>query len=178
MFICFLKNIFASIDKFAHIHKQPFLIMKRQIKVDTPLGLLYVVFYGTAVVGISFTEDFNIEVTHLETSIDYDVAKQLSDYFEGKRTYFDFAVELIGSKFQQVVWLELMKIPYGTVTTYGEIARRIGKPLASRAVGMACNRNPLLLVVPCHRVVGANGKLVGFACGMNIKKYLLDLEKS
>ncbi len=152
--------------------------MKRQIKVDTPMGLLYVVFYGTSVVRISFTEDFNIEVTHLDTAIDYDVAKQLNDYFEGKRTYFDFAVELTGSKFQQAVWLELMKIPYGTVTTYGEIARRIGKPLASRAVGMACNRNPLLLVVPCHRVVGANGKLVGFACGVNIKKYLLDLEKS
>lgn len=82
-----------------------------------------------------------------------------------------------GTDFQQKVWNELKKIPYGTTCTYGEIAVRIGNPKASRAVGNACNKNPIPILIPCHRVVGSKGDLVGFASGLDVKKHLLDLEK-
>ena len=75
-----------------------------------------------------------------------------------------------------MAWKELLRIPYGTTVTYGEVAERIGKPQASRAVGMACNRNPLLIAVPCHRVVGAGGKMTGYAAGIDKKRFLLELE--
>ena len=84
---------------------------------------------------------------------------------------------MVGTPFQQRVWQALQQIPYGATRTYGAIATAIGNPRASRAVGMACNKNPLLLIVPCHRVVGANGKLVGFAYGTEAKRWLLELER-
>lgn len=83
---------------------------------------------------------------------------------------------MMGTPFQQRVWRALLQIPYGTTRTYGEIASAIGNSRASRAVGMACNKNPLLLIVPCHRIVGANGTLTGFAYGTDAKRYLLELE--
>lgn len=103
--------------------------------------------------------------------------KQLIEYLDGKLKIFDLPIRLIGTPFQIAVWRALQEIPYGTTLTYGEIATRIGRPKASRAVGMACNRNPLLIVVPCHRAVGAGGKLTGFACGLEIKRELLEIEQ-
>jgi len=102
--------------------------------------------------------------------------KQLDEYFCGKRKIFDLPLRPIGTDFQLRVWKELSRIPYGTVITYGELARRIGNPRASRAVGMANNRNPLPIVIPCHRVVGVGKKLVGFGGGLDIKLTLLKLE--
>lgn len=104
--------------------------------------------------------------------------KQLDEYFNGFRKAFNLPIKLKGTEFQEKVWQELLKIPYGTTCTYGEIADRIGKPRAARAIGGANNKNKLMIIVPCHRVIGRNGKLVGYAGGLDKKKYLLDLEKN
>ena len=105
------------------------------------------------------------------------VWSEINGYFTGRVKEFSFSIYMIGTTFQVMVWKELLNIPYGATATYGEIARRIGKPGASRSVGMACNRNRLLLAVPCHRVVGSGGKMTGFAVGIERKKFLLNLEK-
>ena len=102
---------------------------------------------------------------------------QLDAYFSGRLQRFDLSVVAKGTAFQQKVWEALRGIDYGAVKSYGDIAREIGSPRAFRAVGMACGRNPVLFVIPCHRVVGAGG-LGGFACGLELKKYLLELEKA
>lgn len=104
------------------------------------------------------------------------VYKEVMEYLSGKRKAFDFAFELDGTDFQNKVWEELTHIPYGETRTYKEIAIAIGNPKASRAVGMANNKNPISIVVPCHRVIGFDGKLVGYAEGLDMKKALIDLE--
>jgi methylated-DNA-[protein]-cysteine S-methyltransferase len=101
---------------------------------------------------------------------------QLDEYFAGERTDFDFPMRLEGAQFDRRVWQELEAIPYGTTTTYGEIAERIGKPGRARAVGAANGRNPIAIVVPCHRVIGAGGKLTGYGGGLERKRELLVLE--
>ena len=103
--------------------------------------------------------------------------QQLNEYFENKRTSFDLPLDLEGTEFQVRVWEALLKIPYGVTKTYGELAKILGDIKAVRAVGGALNKNPISIVVPCHRVVGASGKLVGFAGGLNNKSILLDLEQ-
>jgi methylated-DNA-[protein]-cysteine S-methyltransferase len=103
-------------------------------------------------------------------------AKQLLEYFAGECQTFDFPMQAQGSAFQQRVWTALGQIPFGTTRSYGEVAKVIGKPTASRAVGAANGKNPLAIVVPCHRVIGANGMLTGYAGGLDIKKWLLDFE--
>lgn len=100
---------------------------------------------------------------------------QLEEYFAGKRTTFTIPLDIIGTSFQKKVWEALTAIPYGETRTYKEIAMQIGHPRATRAIGQACNRNPIVIIVPCHRVVGSNG-LTGYAGGLNKKKWLLDLE--
>lgn len=104
------------------------------------------------------------------------VVRQLNEYFAGRRRHFDVPLEPTGTPFQRAVWHELMQIPYGASTSYGEIARRVGHPLASRAVGRANGANPWPIVVPCHRVIGANHSLTGFGGGLEIKRRLLLLE--
>jgi methylated-DNA-[protein]-cysteine S-methyltransferase len=105
------------------------------------------------------------------------VAEQLEAYFEGELTEFDVALDMQGTPFQRQVWAALCDIPYGTTASYGEVARRIGRPSASRAVGMANGRNPVGIIVPCHRVIGANGTLTGYGGGLDRKQVLLDLER-
>ena len=102
--------------------------------------------------------------------------KQLFEYFSGERKTFDLDFEFSGTEFQKSVWNELLKIPFGKTKTYGEIAKAIGKPKAARAVGSACGKNPLAIIVPCHRVLGMNGKIAGFAWGTEIKEWLLGHE--
>lgn len=105
---------------------------------------------------------------------------ELSDYFAGRRTTFDLPIDrdhLGGTDFQRRVWLELEKIPYGATISYAELARRIGNPAAVRAVGLANGRNPLSIIVPCHRVIGANGSLTGYGGGLERKRWLLELER-
>ena len=103
---------------------------------------------------------------------------QLEEYFAGKRKIFDLPIKLIGTEFQIKVWNELKKIPYGETRSYKQIAESIGNPKAVRAVGLANNKNPITIIIPCHRVIGSNGKLVGYAGGINMKKQLLDLENN
>jgi methylated-DNA-[protein]-cysteine S-methyltransferase len=112
-----------------------------------------------------------------KTRILVSAVSQLSEYFEGKRKTFDLSVNPYGTEFQKKVWQALVRIPYGETKSYGEIAAEVGNPKAARAVGSANNKNPILLLIPCHRVVGTDGSLTGFACGLTIKEYLLNLEK-
>jgi len=102
---------------------------------------------------------------------------QLKAYFKGERTSFDLELNIQGTDFQKMVWKELVKIPYGETIYYGELAQRIGNPNACRAVGLANGKNPISIIVPCHRVIGKNGSLTGFGGGLEAKKMLLDLEK-
>lgn len=102
---------------------------------------------------------------------------QLRSYFAGARREFDLPVTPEGTPFQRRVWQELLKIPYGATISYGELARRIGKPNASRAVGLANGANPISIVIPCHRVIGSNGKLTGYGGGLEKKEWLLALER-
>ena len=105
------------------------------------------------------------------------VAAQLADYFAGRRLAFDLPLAPVGTAFQKV-WLALREIPYGRTTTYGEIATGLGQPTASRAVGLANGRNPIAVIVPCHRVIGANGTLTGFGGGLPRKRWLLEHERT
>ena len=105
-------------------------------------------------------------------------AKQLSEYFGGKRKFFNIPLSMEGTEFQKSVWMALQSIPFGETRSYGELAKQIRNPKASRAVGAANGRNPLSIIVPCHRVIGANGSLTGFAGGLDIKESLLKLEGS
>lgn len=106
-----------------------------------------------------------------------EACRQLNEYFAGKRIKFDLPVAFTGTPFQQTVWKELQKIPYAETRSYQDIAVAIGSPKAVRAIGQANHRNPIMIVVPCHRVINKNGSLGGFGGGLEVKKYLLDLEK-
>lgn len=106
-----------------------------------------------------------------------DLHRQLNEYFAGRRTGFDVRLAPEGSPFQLRAWEELRQIPYGATISYGELARRVGNPAASRAVGLANGRNPISIIIPCHRVIGATGKLTGFGGGLENKRRLLALEQ-
>lgn len=112
-----------------------------------------------------------------ETPLLQEAATQLSEYFAGNRTAFNIPMSPTGTAFQKKVWQVLQTIPYGETWSYKKVAMAIGNPNASRAVGMANNKNPIAIIVPCHRVIGANGKLVGYAGGLDIKSHLLQLEQ-
>jgi methylated-DNA-[protein]-cysteine S-methyltransferase len=107
-----------------------------------------------------------------------DARTQLAEYFDGTRTTFELALSPEGTPFQLRVWDALRQIPYATTASYGKVAAAIGQPSASRAVGLANNRNPIAIIIPCHRVIGADGRLVGYGGGLDRKRYLLDLEAS
>lgn len=152
--------------------------MERQISIETPIGLLYVTLVGGYVVRISALRCDSVPMSLVdECGLCKIVATRINEYMCGCRRVFDFPIAYtVGSDFKHRVWNELRRIPYGETLSYGEVATRIGSPGASRVVGMACNGNPLLLAVPCHRVIGADGSLTGFACGIDKKQFLLELE--
>ena len=106
-----------------------------------------------------------------------EVIQQLEEYFAAQRTDFDVPMTLRGTPFQRTVWAALREIPYGETVGYGQLAQRIGRPAAARAVGLANGRNPISIVVPCHRVVGATGNLIGYGGGLERKLHLLDFER-
>lgn len=141
---------------------------------DSPIGKLWLSAENGRLVSLSFNEktaDKEISEPVLNEAV-----KQLSEYFVGSRRTFSLPLEPRGTEFQRAVWNELLKIPFGETKTYGEIAAAMGKPKASRAVGMGCNRNPIAIIIPCHRVVGKNGSLTGFAGGLDVKGKLLEHE--
>ena len=110
-------------------------------------------------------------------ALEREARRQLEEYFARQRQTFDLPLRPKGTDFQRRVWEELLHIPYGQTATYGQIAKRIGNPNAARAVGQACNANPIPIFIPCHRVVGSNSSLTGFALGLDVKTALLELER-
>jgi len=158
-------------------------------RTDSPLGELVLVEEDGALVQLrqntSQTEDDEVseslkaldpEVYHQDTPFLNRVEAQLNEYFQGQRTGFDLNYRFHGTDFQRRVWEQIASIPYGETLTYGEIAERIDSPRASRAVGNACGNNPVSIVVPCHRVLAANGGLGGYSSGIGNKKKLLEIE--
>jgi methylated-DNA-[protein]-cysteine S-methyltransferase len=145
--------------------------------LDTPVGTLRLVSNGAQLVNIEFecqhSANDDIEIRDAVLAV---CADQLTGYFAGQRRHFELPLAARGTPFQQSVWDALSDIPYGAVRSYRDIARTIGNPAAVRAVGAANGRNPLPIVVPCHRVIGSNGTLTGFAGGLEVKRFLLDLE--
>lgn len=125
---------------------------------------------------IGIKEMFFSDEKNVQYEINSEVQKQLIEYEQGKRKVFDLDLHLKGTDFQKLVWNALLEIPFGETRTYQEIAVQIGRPKALRAVGGACNRNPIGIIVPCHRVIGKNGKLTGYAGGLWYKELLLKHE--
>lgn len=145
---------------------------------ETIVGPLGIKDDGKNIVEIFFSkEEVAKDLELKETPLIKATMEQLEEYFQGKRKDFDIPMEARGTEFQKSVWNQLLKVPYGETCSYGEIAKRIGNPKASRAIGMANNRNPISIIIPCHRVIGASGKLVGYGGGLDIKEKLLKLEK-
>ena len=142
----------------------------------SPIGPLWLCSDADAVTGLHFTRQDGQagELLPLHQA----AAEQLEAYFAGKRTAFSLPLRPAGTAFQLAVWQALREIPYGETRSYGEIAAAVGNPKAARAVGMANNRNPISILIPCHRVMGADGKLAGYAGGIEKKEFLLHLEKS
>ena len=136
----------------------------------TPLGNMRLVMAGGAVTELGFTEE-------QENGVENEGVRQVLEYFAGTRREFSLPLSPRGTPFQLRVWRALTEIPYGETRTYGDIARAIGAPGAARAVGGANNKNPIAIIVPCHRVVGANGALTGYAGGLDKKDFLLELER-
>ena len=139
---------------------------------NTPIGAVRLVEEGGSIIRIELTDAD--APSSAPTPLLREAEHQITAFLRGERRQLDFPIRMVGTAFQQRVWRALQQIPYGATSTYGAI----GNPRASRAVGMACNKNPLLFIVPCHRVVGANGKLVGFSYGTEAKRWLLELESS
>lgn len=150
--------------------------MEYQYTYSTPLGTLQIITDEEAVTKIFFGEK-DRKATVEKTPLIEKVIQQLEEYFQGKRTEFELPLNPQGTPFQKRVWEALRTIPYGETRTYKQVAEMVGNPKACRAVGMANNRNPLPIVIPCHRVIGGNGKLVGYAGGLSVKEFLLSLEK-
>lgn len=152
--------------------------MKSVWYADYPIGTIGIAEEDGAISQLFFGRDENqAGFAVAQTPLLQKAALQLSEYFAGKRAVFDLPLSLQGTAFQQAVWQALQTIAAGETRSYKEIAVQIGKPKAMRAVGMANHRNPIAIIVPCHRVVGADGSLVGYGGGLPMKQYLLDLEK-
>ncbi len=144
--------------------------------VDTPIGALLIAGDGTAIVETYFAGAKPKADWIRDDDALREAADQLHAYFSGERNTFDLPLAPRGTEFQQVVWHALLAIPYGQTTTYSTIAQRIGKPAAVRAVGAANGANPIPIIIPCHRVIGASGSLTGFGGGIDVKRQLLALE--
>ncbi|GAA3459951.1 methylated-DNA--[protein]-cysteine S-methyltransferase [Saccharothrix longispora] len=155
--------------------------MKTHTTIDSPVGVLTLVATGGVLCGLYMTdqrhrpaqESFGVE----DPSCFDEATAQLGEYFAGRRTSFDLPLELIGTPFQRTVWRALLDIPYGGTLSYGELAAALGRPSAARAVGLANGKNPVSVIVPCHRVVGSTGDLTGYGGGLARKRQLLDFER-
>lgn len=152
--------------------------MKNIFFYDTKIGKIAIIDNGVEITHIEIAEekysnDFNV----YESDIIKNAANQLYEYLDGSRTSFELSLNPYGTEFQRKVWKALCEIPYGETRSYKQVAETIGNSKASRAVGMANNKNPIMIIIPCHRVVGSNGSLVGYAGGMDIKEKLLNIEK-
>jgi methylated-DNA-[protein]-cysteine S-methyltransferase len=149
--------------------------MKYSFSCDSPIGKLWLAEENGALTDLSFRSVLNAE--ERETPLLKRAAGQLVEYFNGKRRCFDLPLDPRGTAFQKSVWSALQDIPYGETRSYKDIAIAVDNPKACRAVGMTNNKNPISIIIPCHRVVGADGTLTGYGGGLDIKQVLLELEK-
>jgi len=140
----------------------------------SPVGDLEIICENNELVSLKIVE--TVANNGVDTNFIKRIKLQLDEYFAGKRQYFDIKINPNGTVFQKLVWDQLQKIPYGKTKSYSEIAVALGNTNAQRAVGSACNKNPIMLIIPCHRVISKNGTLGGFACRNKIKQKLLEIE--
>ncbi len=145
-------------------------------KLDTPIGVLCISFDEKYIDGIFFLDTGHNDMDFSENTVSIACKNQLKEYFEGRRKIFHLPLKLNGTEFQKSVWEKLLEIPYGETCSYKDIAVKLNNPKAVRAVGGANNKNKIAIVIPCHRVIGTNKKLVGYAGGLDKKQWLLDLE--
>jgi methylated-DNA-[protein]-cysteine S-methyltransferase len=151
--------------------------------IESPVGQLKLIASDKGLVAILWEKDKpnRVRLSELKENPQHPVLlkteRQLNEYFAGKRKEFSITLDVRGTSFQNDVWNALLAIPFGETRTYGQLAKQLGRPQASRAVGAANGRNPVSIIVPCHRVIGSTGKLTGFAGGLDTKAHLLGLEK-
>ena len=150
--------------------------MKYAWIIETPIGHLTILVDEKYLLKISFGKVYSDAIIK-QTDLIKKTEKEITEYFNSKRTEFTIPINPIGTEFQKQVWNELMEIPYGTTISYKELAIKVKNQKYSRAVGMANNRNPIPIIIPCHRVVGAKGALVGYRGGLEIKEKLISLEQ-
>lgn len=143
---------------------------------ESPIGKFKITSEEGCITGLFMTEEEGAVAP--ACGVLSDACTQLEEYFAGKRKTFGLPLRLKGTRFQKKVWEQLRKIPYGETRSYSDIALASGSPKGARAVGQANNKNPVLILVPCHRVINKSGDLAGFACGTDVKKFLLNLEKN
>ncbi len=140
----------------------------------SPIGILEIICKNESLTSLKLVQ--NKDKSDKETVLTAKIKMQLDEYFTKKRKKFDIDISPEGTDFQKKVWAELLQIPYGKTKNYSKIAENIGNKNAQRAIGSACNKNPIMIIIPCHRVISKNGKLGGFAYGNSVKQALLDLE--
>jgi methylated-DNA-[protein]-cysteine S-methyltransferase len=151
--------------------------------INSPVGKLKLIASDKGLVAVLWEKEKpnRVRLDEIERKASHPILlkteRQIAEYFAGKRRSFSIPIEMIGTSFQKQVWDALLAIPFGETTTYGELAKRVGRPHAARAVGAASGKNPLSIILPCHRVVGSTGKLTGFAGGLDAKTRLLKLEE-
>jgi methylated-DNA-[protein]-cysteine S-methyltransferase len=155
--------------------------MNAQYKMSSPIGALYLVASPQGLQGIYWEKQSaklvkSLDRSRAEERILDDAGRQLTEYFEGRRKSFDIPLDVEGTVFQRQVWQELSRIPFGKTVSYSDVAKKIKNPRAVRAVGSANGKNPVCIIVPCHRVIAANGTIGGYAGGIGIKQQLLKLE--
>ncbi|KXL53994.1 methylated-DNA--protein-cysteine methyltransferase, constitutive [Anaerotignum neopropionicum] len=150
--------------------------MEKIFFYHSPIGTLVLGEEEGFLIRLSFQEAIKTPYIIEKTPLLEQAEEQLEEYFQGQRTTFSLPLKLKGTEFQKKVWQALQEIPFGTTASYGEVARRIGNPKAARAVGMANNKNSIAIIIPCHRVIGSNGKLVGYGGGLEKKVFLLEHE--
>jgi methylated-DNA-[protein]-cysteine S-methyltransferase len=153
-------------------------MQKSLLFIDTPAGRFGMVEEDEAITQVFFeNEGVLLDARLEETKLLKKAGQQLQEYFAGRREIFDLPLAPKGTTFQLEVWRALQNIPYGETRSYKDIAAAVGNYKASRAVGMANHHNPIAIIIPCHRVIGSNGRLVGYGGGLDVKDYLLNLEK-
>jgi len=151
--------------------------------MESPVGKLQLIASDKALVAILWENDkpqrvrLNDLVANDQHPVLVETERQLKEYFAGKRKKFSVALDMRGTRFQKDVWEALLTVPFGETRSYAQLAKQLGNPRATRAVGAANGRNPVSIIVPCHRVIGSSGKLTGFAGGLEVKAHLLNLEK-
>ena len=145
--------------------------------INTKLGKILIVEEQNKIIQIQINDENKNDIVIKNTEILNKTARQLEEYLSGKRKKFDIPLNPQGTNFSKKVWKALLTIPYGQVKTYKQIAEQIENPKAFRAVGMANHNNPIPILIPCHRVIGTNEKMIGYALGLEMKKFLLELEK-